>query len=169
MLRIKLSPAQRSELQELRRDKSLKPAERDRVEMVFLADAGWTVAQIAEHLECHPQTVRRLFARYEQARAAAIRHRPPGPEPDRARREQVEAALRSELARPRTWSSRDLATTLREHGIALSARQVRKYLRGMGARYRRTARTLAHKQDPARVAATTAELERLKNALRPAS
>ncbi len=77
--------------------------------------------------------------------------------------------MRSELARPRTWSSRDLATTLREHGIALSARQVRKYLPGMGARYRRTARTLAHKQDPARVAATTAELERLKNALRPTS
>lgn len=122
MLRITLSPEQRSELQELRRDKNLKPVERDRVEMVLLSDAGWTVPQIAEHLRCHPQTVRRLFARHREIGAAAIRQRPPGPEPDRERRERVEAALRTELAQPRAWSSADLAIALGEYEIRLSAR-----------------------------------------------
>ncbi len=166
---MRLDPEQRSELQELRRDRSLEPIERDRVEMVLLSDAGRTVPAIAEYLRCHPQTVRRLFARFGQEGVAAIRQNRPGPEPDRARREQVEAALRSELAQVRTWSSRDLASALRQYGIVLSARQVRRYLRGLGARYRRTARTLAHKQDPERVAAAQVDLERLKNALRPAS
>lgn len=166
---MRLSPEQRSDVQALRRDRSLKLVERDRVEMLWLSDAGRTVPEIAEYLRCHPQTVRRMFARFEESGTAAIRQNRPGPEPDRARREQVEAALRSELAQPRTWSSGDLALALRAHGIQLSARQVRKYLRGMGARYRRTARTLAHKQDPDRVAAATAALERLKNGLRPAS
>ena len=106
MLRIKLSPEQRSELQELRRDKSLKLAERDRVEMVFLADAGWTVAQIAEHLKCHPQTVRRLFARYEQVRAAAIRQRPPGPEPDPTAAVPREPRGTSSATSRRRWARR---------------------------------------------------------------
>ncbi len=101
MLRIKLSPEQRSELQELGRDKSLKPAERDRVEMVFLADAGWTVAQIAEHLECHPQTVRRLFARYEQARA---------------RRFAIGRRGRSRIGRAESRSRRRCAASWRDRG-----------------------------------------------------
>ena len=55
-----------------------------------------------------------------------------------------------------------MATTLGKQGIALTTRQTRKELWQMGARWRRTARTLRHKQDPERVAQATTELTELK-------
>ena len=87
------------------------------------------------------------------------------------RRERVEAALRELLEQERTWTAPQLADALGERGLALSTRQVRRYLTGPGlrARWRRTKRTLDHRADPARVAAAAAELETRKNALRPAS
>jgi transposase len=171
MIRLKLTPEQRAALQELRRDRSLKPAERDRVEMALLSDAGWRVPQIAEHLGYCAATVRRIFAQFDQTGPAGLRHRAPGPAPDASRREQVETALRQLLEQPRTWTAGQLAAALEAEGLALSTRQVRRYLTGPGlrARWRRTKRTLAHKADPARVAAAAADLETLKNALRPAS
>jgi transposase len=171
MIRLKLTSDQRAVLQEMRRDRTLKPAERDRVEMALLSDAGWTVPRIAQHLGYCDQTVRRVFAQFGQTGRAGLRHRAPGPAPDASRREQVEAALRELLEQPRTWTAPQLAAALGEQGIALSTRQVRRYLTGPGlrARWRRTKRTLAHKADPERVAAAAAELELRKNALRPAS
>ena len=53
MLRIHLTDIQRSELQALRRT-DLPAASRDRLEMVFLSDAGWSPPKIAEHLSRHP-------------------------------------------------------------------------------------------------------------------
>jgi transposase len=171
MIRLKLTPEQRAALQEMRRDRTLKPAERDRVEMARLADAGWRVPQIAHHLGYCAATVRRVFVQFEQTGPRGLRHHKPGPAPDLPRREQVEAALRELLEQPRTWTAGQLAAALGERGIRLSTRQVRRYLTGPGlrARWRRTKRTLEHKADPARVAAARAELEMRKNALRPAS
>jgi hypothetical protein len=152
MIRLKLTPEQRADLQQLRRDRTLKPAERDRVELALLSDAGWAVPQIAEHLGYCAQTVRRVFAPWVRTGPAGLRHHKPGPAPDVPRRERVAAALE-------------------EAGIPLSTRQVRRYLTGPGlrARWRRTKRTLDHKADPERVAAARADLETLKNGLRPAS
>jgi transposase len=148
MLRIVLGPAQQAELQALRRDRSLSPAERDRLEMVALSAAGWSVAAIAPHLGCHPETVRRLFRRVRAEGLAAVRQTRPGPPPDVARRQAVEAALRDLLSRERTWTSAQLAEALVGRGIRLSGRQVRRYVHGLGAGWRRTKRSLAHKQDP---------------------
>jgi transposase len=171
MIRLKLTPDQRAALHEMRRDRTLKPAERDRVEMALLSDAGWTVPRIAAHLGYCDQTVRRIFAQFDRTGPAELRHRAPGPAPDASRRERVEAALRRLLEQPRTWTAGQLAAALEAEGLALSTRQVRRYLTGPGlrARWRRTKRTLAHKADPERVAAAAAQLETLKNALRPAS
>lgn len=151
MLRIRLTADQEAELQVLRRDRSLTPADRDRVEMLALSAAGWTVPAIAAHLGYCAETVRRLFRRFPEAGLAQVRHRPPGPAPDVSRRARVEAALGALLDRPRAWTAAQLAEALRGEGIALSARQTRRYLRGLDADWRRTQRTLAHKQDPARV------------------
>lgn len=171
MIRLKLTPEQRAELQQFRRDRTLKPAERDRVEMALLSDAGWRVPQIAEHLGYHPQTVRRVFEQFRAAGPGAVRHHRPGPAPDSFRRRRIETALHALVEQERTWTAPQLAAALREQGLALSARQVRRYLTGpgLGARWRRTKRTLDHKADPVRVAAARAELETLKNARRPAS
>lgn len=157
MLHITLTADQHCELQTLRRDARLSPADRDRVEMLALSAAGWGVPAIAAHLGYHPETVRRLFRRFPSAGFAAVRHQPPGPPPDVPRRERVAAALRGLLAQERTWTAVQLAEALQEHGIRLSARQTRRHLRGVAA-WRRTQRTLRHKQDPERVARAKEEL-----------
>ena len=149
MLRLRLTPDQRAAVQALRRDRTLTPAERDRVEMVCLADAGWGAPAIAAHLKYNPVTVRRLLKRFPDSGVAGLRRKPPGPPPDAARRERVEAALGALLDQDRTWTAAQLAAALADADIRLSARQTRKYL-GRLAAWRRTARTLRHKQDPAK-------------------
>ncbi len=162
MLRLRLTSDERAAVQVLRRDPRLSPAERDRVEMVCLADAGWGAPAIAAHLKYNPVTVRRLLRRFPQTGVAGLRRRPPGPPPDTARRAQVEAALHTLLDRDRTWTATQVAAALGdEYGIALSPRQTRKYL-GRSAAWRRTVRTLRHKQDPVKVERAKAVLGSLK-------
>jgi transposase len=150
MLRLRLTTTERSAVQALRRDPRLTPAERDRVEMVCLADAGWGAPAIAAHLRYNPVTVRRLLRRFPDTGVAGLRRSPPGPAPDTARRAQVETALTSLLDQDRTWTAAQLAAALTEAGIRLSPRQTRKYL-GRIAAWRRTVRSLRHKQAPAQV------------------
>ena len=66
------------------------------------------------------------------------------------------------LAEDRTWTSRQLAQALADRGIAMGARQVRRHLKRLGARYRRTAQTLKPKQDPAQAERAGRILENLK-------
>lgn len=166
---MRLTAEERSELEDLRRDPSLKPVERDHLEMVLLSAAGWRVPRIAEYLNVCEATVRRVFRRFEAAGATGLRQHVPGPPPDWARREQVTTALTRLLEQQRTWTARQLATALEAVGIRLSARQVRRYLHDLKARYRRTARTLDHLANPERVAEARTTLSALKKEWRPAS
>src|SRR5215211_5559052 len=123
MLRVKVTPEQRAELEQLRRAPGLRLIERDRVEMVLLSIAGWTVPRIAEYLKYCPATVRRLFVRFEAEGVTGLRRRRPGPPPDQGRRTQVTAELTRLLEQPRTWTTRQLAAALEDAGIRLSPRQ----------------------------------------------
>jgi transposase len=160
MIRIQLSQTSRDELQQMRRE-DLPAKVRDRLEMVLLADAGWTAARIAEHLGCGYRTALNVLNDFRDRGRDALVPRRRGPAPDTARREQVDGRLRDLLGQDRTWTSAQLAEALREPGIALSARQVRRYLRGVRSRYRRTAGTVKHKQDPAKAARAAAVLANL--------
>jgi putative transposase len=151
MIRLTLTEDQRAALQAARRDPTFTPPERDRVEMVLLSAAGWSPPAIAEHLDYCPATVRTVLKAFPLTGLAGLRRQPPGPPKDLARREQVTAALNRLLDQPRTRTAAQLATALQEEGIRLSTRQTRKYLQMLGARWRRTARSLRHKQDRARV------------------
>ncbi len=152
MLHVNLSSSNHEAVQALRGDRSLSPHERDWVEMILLSASGWSPPRIATHLRCHPETVRRLLKRFQQDGLPALRQRRTGPPPDAARRQQITAVLDRLLQQDRTWTARQLADVLAEQGITLSTRQTRRYLVGMRARWRRTARTLKHKQDPVRAA-----------------
>lgn len=161
MIYVKLTSKQREAVQGLRRDSTLSPSERDRVEMVLLSDKGWSVPAIASHLGYCNATVRRLFKQFAQQDISALRRRPPGPPKDTARRQKVETALKGLLSQERTWSAPQLAYALREEDIYLSPRQVRRYLHRI-AKWRRTVRTLGHKQDPQKVARAKKTLASLK-------
>ena len=166
MLRTPLSDLQRSDLQALRRT-DLPAVARDRLEMVFLSDAGWSPPRIAEHLGRHPHTVRAALKGYAARGTAAFDPDAPGPDPNHARRDQVTARLRDLLAQDRIWTSRQLADALGP-GIGIGRRQTRRYLGLLGAGYRRTAQTVGHKQDPQKVGRAGRILASLERKSRPA-
>jgi transposase len=161
MLRITLSPDQRAAAQAARRNPTLTPLERDRVEMVLLSAGGGSPPAIAEQLDYHAATVRAALKAYAARGLSGLRHQRPGPPPDVVRRAQVTQALDRLLDQPRTWTAAHLAHALRAEGIPLSTRQTRRYLQGMGAKWRRTVRSLRHKQDPAKVERAKAQLAML--------
>jgi transposase len=164
MKRISLSDDQRTTLLALRHDPALPPYGRDRVEMLFLsADAHWSPPAIAKHLGYCTATVRRFFDQFAQRGTAAIRYRPMGPVANRDRHDQIQTALRTLLAQPRTWTAGQLAAALPAQGITLSTRQLRRYLHEVDAGWHRTVRSLAHRQNLAKVAAAEAELAGFKN------
>jgi putative transposase len=161
MIRTRLDDTTRRELHDLRRT-DLPPRARDRLEAVLLSDAGWSPPRIAAHLGWHPHTARALLQDFLHRGTEALRPGKPGPAPDRPRHERVAGALEGLLRQERTWDSGQLSEALRADGIAIGPRQVRRYLKRMKAGYRRTASSLAHKQDPAKVARAGAVLENLK-------
>jgi transposase len=129
--------------------------------MILLSADGWRPPAIAQHLDYHAATVRHALKAYLAHGLAGLWHQRPGPPPDTARRVQVTAALDRLLDQPRTWTAAQLAQALRAAGIALSTRQTRRYLQAMGAKWRRTVRSLRHKQDPAKVERAKAQLAML--------
>jgi hypothetical protein len=78
----------------------------------------------------------------------------------------VTEALRGLLDEDRTWTSRQLSQALAPRALTLSPRQVRRYLGMLGARWRRTAGWLRHKQDPIKVARAKWVLLNLKRKAR---
>src|SRR4051812_44887478 len=125
MLRISLTSDDRAAVEALRRDSSLRPAERDRVEMILLSASDWTVPQLASHFHCCQATMRRLLHGFVAEGLSALHRQQPGPNPDIQRREQITQALADLLAQERTWTSAQLAEALDARDIRLSARQVR--------------------------------------------
>ena len=149
MIRIYLDDATRDQLRSLRRN-ALPPKVRDRIEMLTLADAGWSAPRIAAHLGHCGQTVRDLLKEFRERGIDALYPRRSGAAPDTARHDRVTEELKRSLAKDRTWTSRQLSEALAARGVGLGPRQVGRYLKRMKAGYRRTASTLKHKQDPAK-------------------
>jgi transposase len=165
MIRTQLDDATRDELQGLRRT-ALSPKVRDRLDAVFLSDAGWSPPRIADHLGWHPHTARAVLKAFQQRGPAALTPRKPGPPPHHSHRRRIDDALQRLLGQERTWSSRQLSDALRAEGIAIGPRQVRRYLKRMKAGYRRTAATVAHKQDADEAARAKLVLGNMKDKAR---
>lgn len=158
MLRTTLTGTQRSELQALRCS-DLPAVTRDRLEMVFLSDAGWSAPRIAGHLSRHPHTVRAALKGFAARGPKSFYPDAPGPDPNHARRALVAGRLSELLAQDRAWTSRQLADAL---GVGIGHRQTRRYLARLRAGYRRTAQTVSHEQDPVEVRRAEATLDGLK-------
>lgn len=159
MYRIKLSVEQHHELRTRTRQAGLAPSTRDRLEMVRLSDAGWSVPRIARHLGQHEQTVRAWIKAFLRGGCAALPNKPRGGKQSALTAPLLEA-VRAEVGRgTRTWTAAQLADWVAaEHGVRLSADRLRLHLRRARISWQRTSRTLRHKQDPDEVAAREAVL-----------
>lgn len=162
MFRLQLDEDLKARLRAIRREPDTDWRTRERVDMLLLRAQGWSAPQIASFLGCHPQTVRRLLRAFQAKGLKALQRRLPGPEPNLARRGQVQRALDELLSEPRSWTAVQLSEALAPYGLSLSARQVRRYLVEMGARWRRTKNTLKHKQHRDQVDRAKKQLAALK-------
>lgn len=166
MALLRVTEEERRRLWEMSRAADAGWRERERVEMVLLADEGWSAPRIARHLGWCAATVRRVLRSYVQGGPQALFTRLAGRKPDVAHRQRVEALLHTLLSQPRSWTAGQLASALEADGLQLGPRQVRRYLGGMGAGWRRMRLTLTHKQDAQAVAQARQALFRLKKSPR---
>lgn len=159
MYRITLTEEQRRELRQYTRRAGLAPSTRDRLEMVRLSDAGWSVPRIARHLGLHEQTVRAWVKAFLAGGFAALPSKPRGGKTSALTAPMLEG-VRAELAKgARTWTAAQLAEWVAAaHGVRLSADRLRRHLRRARISWQRTSRTLRHKQDPLEVAEREAVL-----------
>src|SRR5436305_7590504 len=159
MLRIHLSPAQRDELRTRTRQPGLAPRTRDRLEMLRLANAGWRVPRIARHLGYHEQTTRKYLKAFL---ADGFDRLPDRPRPGRPAR--VTAAHLAALERllddtDRTWTVPQLVEWLdATHQVRVHPDHLRRLLHRRRFRWKRTKRSLRHKQEDAARAAAAAAL-----------
>ncbi len=159
MYRVTLTNAQRTELRQRPRQRGLAPSTRDRLEMVRLADAGWSAPRIARHLGQHEQTVRAWLKAFLDRGFDALVNKPRGGKHS-ALTPAILDAVRAEIAKAeRTWTAAQLTAWIAQHhGVRLSVDRVRRHLRRASLSWQRTSRSLKHKQDPAEVAERQAVL-----------
>ena len=151
LLRVELVPDQEEELRRRLRC-VLGPWERLRLECVWLSHRGWTVPEIAAHLEVHQATVREALARFAAGGFDALpdRHRAGRPPTLTADAVAAVAALLDAAAeRGEAGTLPRLADWLAaEHRVVVSAGRLGVVLNERGFRWKRTKRTVQHKADP---------------------
>ena len=166
-IRVALTREQRGELRQRARQHELAPRVRDRLEMVRLSDLGRTIPQLArDDLGRHEQTGRKYLTAFLADGFAALPDRPrPGRTPtvSAADLDAVVGLLDEGAATGRTWTLPQLARWLgSERGATMSAGHLRALLRRRRCRWKRTVRTVRHKQrDPDLQAAKAADLDTL--------
>lgn len=163
MYRIHLTEQQQRELHQRAHQPTVAPRTRDRLEMIRLSDKGWSAPKIAVHLDQHEQTVRYWIKAFLSGGFDALSDKPhtgqkSGVTPD------ILATVRQWLTEgDRTWNARQIAAEVNaRYGVLRSRPQWRRLLRRDDLTYKRTRRSLRHKQSPVQVGKKTAELADLK-------
>lgn len=168
MYHVTLTEEQRRELNHRAHQAYVAPCLRDRLEMLRLSDAGWSVPRIAQHLSQHQQTVRRWIKAFLSGGFDALTDKPHGGKQSALTPVMLQA-IRAEIARgERTWNAGQVAPWLHEkYGVCLSTDRMRVHLKRAGLVYKRTSRSLKHKQNAQQVAAKQATLTTLEKGARP--
>jgi transposase len=163
MYRVHFDEPTRQELNRRAHLPDTLPSTRDRLEMLRLSDAGWSIPKIATHLQKHHQTVRCWIKTFLLEGFDALVD-PPRPGRPSAVTQEILAAVRAWIQKgDRIWSSEQVAQEVeRVFGLRRSAKQWRRLLRREDMTYKRTSRNLKHKQDTAQVATKKTELEALQ-------
>lgn len=163
MYRITLTDDQQHDLQRRTHVPGLRASTRDRLEMVRLSAAGWSIPQIARHFDQHEQTVRFWIKAFLAGGFDALVDQPRGGKVS-ALTPAMLTTLRTAVATSqRTWTAQQLADWLADHyGLHLSTGRLRVHLKRAKLSYQRTSRSLKHKQKPAEVAEGAATLDSLE-------
>lgn len=158
MYRACLSDTQREELQRRAHEKGVMPRTRDRLEMVRLSDAGWSIPKIAVHLRMSEKRVRHWIKTFLTSGFEALPDRP-HPGQSSALTEAMIQVLDQELRKEeRTWSTAQLADWVAERfQVRFTPGHLGRCLNRAGITYKRTARSVKHKQKPEEVEAKQAE------------
>ncbi len=159
MYRVHLSDEQRRELLRRAHAPSVMPRTRDRLEMVRLSDAGFTIPWIARHLGQSDVRVRHWIKQFLAGGFDALPDQP-HPGQQSAVTPEMIAALHTQMAQSQeAWTARQIADWLAEHyGVNRSPRQISRLVARAQQSYKRTQRGLKHKQNPAEVAQKKREL-----------
>ncbi len=168
MYRVTLDEAAAQELRRRSRQRGLAPRTRDRLEMVRLSDAGWSVPKIAHHLQFHEQTVRTWIKAYLDNGFDSLQDQPHVGQSSAITPDILAQVRRWTQTDERTWNAPQVAEQVAQAlGIRRSVPQWRRLLRRAGLTYKRTRRTLHHKQKPELVARKRADLQTLKKGAMP--
>jgi transposase len=124
---------------------------------------GWSIPKIAVHLAQHEQTVRYWIKAFLDGGFDALTDKPHTGKQSSIT-PAILAAVREWLtAGDRTWNARQIAAEVSvRYNHTLSLDQWRRLLKRERLTYKRTRRSLAHKQNPTEVAAKKAALDQLK-------
>jgi transposase len=159
MYRVRLTDAQREELQRRAHEQGIMPRTRDRLEMVRLADAGWSVPRIAAHLAIHEQRVRHYIKAFLAHGFDALPDRPHLGQRS-ALTPAMEEAIRQELRQSeRTWTAAQLADWVAARfAVQFTPDHLARRLRRARITYKRTGRSLKHKRKLEEIETKTAEM-----------
>lgn len=163
LYRVHLLPEQRRELNRLARDREVAPRTRDRLEMVRLADLGYSIPKIAVHLQISEVRVRHWLKRFLTGGFDALPDAP-HPGPATALTPEVLEAVRQQIRTSgQTWTAAQVADWVAERfGVRRTPDHLGRMLKRGNLSYKRTHRSLRHKRNPQRVAAAQAELRELE-------
>lgn len=142
MYRVSLDDEARNELKQRAHEQNIDPSVRDRLEMLRLSDAGWSIPRIGRHMQQHEQTVRFWIKQYLQDGFDALKNKPRGGSESRLSPDAykaLEAILDYEAAgnpmNDEKWvrsSSIHLSAVLKEQGFEISSTTVRRVLKKLG-------------------------------------
>ena len=122
------------------------------------------------HLHQHEQTVRAWIKAFLSAGLDALRNQPRGGSVSKLTPAILEAVGQELAKAERTWNAHQLADWIAQtFGVRVQAGQVRRKLGRAHLSYKRTSRSLRHKQKPAEVAAKKEALAALEKGAMPDS
>ena len=168
MYRVSLTEEQLTELNRLCRTRVTKPSTRSRLEMLRLAHAGWTIPLIARHFDITDSRVRFWIKAFLSGGFTALESKM-SPGPPRKLTNEILQSLREVVGQDgRTWTAPQVLEWLQDHyGLTMNRTWLCEVMNQNGMSYKRTTRTLRHKQNPEQVADRAADLETLKKGPNP--
>ena len=168
MYRVTLTDELRLELHRRAHVRDVDPSVRDRLEMLRLSDKGWSIPKIAVHLEQHEQTVRYWIKAFLTGSFEALTDKPHGGKVSALTPEILDAVIAHIKTSQQTWTAAQIADWVAEHHqVRIGPGRMRVHLKRANLSYKRTSRSLKHKQKAEEVAVKRVCLETLQKGAMP--